>query len=88
MSAKQKPEDLLQSCLARCAEGFAKRMTAADVTTDYRVHECETHAAVALLNAAARVGGALARLRGTTTNIRITREGETANGDSNGQTNR
>ncbi len=84
MKAKQTPEDLLQSCLARCAEGFAQRMTRADVTTDYRVHECETHAAVALLNAGARVAGALARLRGTTTNIRITREGDTAKDGSNG----
>jgi hypothetical protein len=84
MNAKQTPEDLLQSCLARCADGFAKRMTRADVTTDYRVHECETHAAVALLNAAARVAGALARLRGTTTNIRVTREGDTASEGSNG----
>ncbi|MDB5735646.1 MAG: hypothetical protein JWN16_2283 [Alphaproteobacteria bacterium] len=88
MKAKQTPEDLLQSCLARCAEGIAQRMAYADAATSYQAHDRELNAAVALLGASARLGEALARLRGTTTQkIQVTRDGGTTNEGSNGQTN-
>jgi hypothetical protein len=88
MNAKQTPEDLLQSCLARCADGIAQRMTNADAATDYRAHDRELNAALGLLGASARLGEALARLRGTTVQkIQVTREGGGANEGSNGQTN-
>lgn len=86
MKTTETPEELLQSCLARCEGAIAARMAKADATTSYTIHGDETKAAIALLNAAARVGAALARLRGTTTNIRVTRE--IANEGSNGQKNR
>jgi hypothetical protein len=85
MNAKQTPEDLLQSCLARCADGIAQRMTNADAATDYHAHDRELNAAVALLGASARLGEALARLRGTTVQkIQVTREGGAADEGSNG----
>lgn len=66
-------EDLLERNLMRCADSIAQRLANADAAPGFDAHNCEMNAAVALLNASARLADALARLRGQT--IRVTRDG-------------
>jgi CRP-like cAMP-binding protein len=68
-------EDLLQAQLARCADSIAKRLANSDSASSITIHDCELNAAVALLNASARLADALARLRGRTQTIHVIREG-------------
>jgi hypothetical protein len=80
------PEDILQSQLLRCADSIAQRLDRADTTTSVDTQNCQLHAAVALLNASARLADALARLRGRTQTIHVTREGASPpDGGSNGK---
>jgi CRP-like cAMP-binding protein len=69
------PEDLLQAQLARCADSIAKRLANSDSASSITIHDCELNAAVALLNASARLADALARLRGRTQTIHVIQEG-------------
>lgn len=75
MKKEKSPEDILQTHLARCADSIARRLANADTATNVDTQNCQMHAAVALLNASARLADALARLRGRTQTIRVTREG-------------
>jgi hypothetical protein len=89
MENQPTPEDLLQTQLARCADSIAQRLANSDKATDMAVHDGELKAAVALLNASARLADALARLRGRTQTIHVIKEGDAPpNGSSNGQTDR
>jgi hypothetical protein len=89
MEKQPTPEDLLQTQLARCADSIAKRLANSDSASNITIHDCELNAAVALLNASARLADALARLRGRTQTIHVIREGDAPpNGSSNGQTDR
>jgi hypothetical protein len=75
---KNTAEDLLELNLTRCTESVAACLANADAGIERespysRANEMDR--AVALLNAGARLADALARLRGPTQTIRVTREG-------------
>ncbi len=76
---KNTTEDILQSQLAQCAAALKSCLASADkarAAEDILTLKDELDGATALLNASARLGEALARLRGETShNINVTRQG-------------
>lgn len=75
---KKTAEDLLELNLTRCTEGVAACLANAEEGINRESPYSRTNEmdrAVALLNASARLAEALARLRGPTQTIRVTREG-------------
>ena len=76
---KNTTEDILQSQLAQCAAALKSCLAGADkarAAQDPLALKDELDGAAALLNASARLGEALARLRGETShNISVKREG-------------
>ena len=81
---KNTPEDLLQSQLAQCAAALKSCLEAAEkarAEDQDELRRDELDGAVALLNASARLGEALGRLRGETSHkIHVSKDAVTRQG--------